>query len=172
MTELRAIAGFPGYLASDDGRIYSERQGFRLEIKQRIHKDYLHVNAKTGLGRATMRTVAVHRLVLIAFAGPAPFEGADGRHKNGDQLDCRASNLEWGTRKQNIADARRHGTHVSVRVNERVGMRRLLDADVAALRGASPEQVRQMAIRLGVTPAYALAVARGRHRGLTLKKAA
>lgn len=49
----------------------------------------------------------VHRLVLEAFVGPAP-DGYVCRHLNDDRLDCRLSNLVWGTQLDNLADAARN----------------------------------------------------------------
>lgn len=57
-------------------------------------------------GKLTVRRV--HRLVMEAFVGARP-SGMECRHLNGDQDDCRRSNLAWGTSVQNTADARRHG---------------------------------------------------------------
>jgi ABC-type phosphonate transport system ATPase subunit len=51
----------------------------------------------------------VHQLVARAFIGERPL-GYDVRHKNGIRSDARAVNLEYGTRKDNIEDMRKHGT--------------------------------------------------------------
>ncbi len=55
-------------------------------------------------------THEVHRLVAAAFIGMSP-EGQEVRHKDGDTLNPRARNLEYGTRSENNLDAVRHGTH-------------------------------------------------------------
>jgi hypothetical protein len=60
-----------------------------------------------SLGRNNSQ--CVHKLVLLAFVGPAP-EGQECLHKNGDSSDNRLENLRWGTRSDNIRDAVRHGT--------------------------------------------------------------
>jgi hypothetical protein len=52
----------------------------------------------------------VHRLVASAFIGPLP-NGLETRHLNGNRLDNRPENLQYGTRSQNANDAVRHGTH-------------------------------------------------------------
>jgi hypothetical protein len=59
------------------------------------------------LGRRNTRMV--HTLVLEAFVGPRP-PGKEACHGNGQPGDNRLSNLRWGTRSENIADAVRHGT--------------------------------------------------------------
>jgi hypothetical protein len=60
-----------------------------------------------SLGRNNSQ--CVHKLVLLAFVGPAP-EGHECLHQNGDPSDNRLENLRWGTRGDNIRDAIRHGT--------------------------------------------------------------
>jgi hypothetical protein len=54
-------------------------------------------------------TQFVHKLVLLAFIGPAPNKH-ECRHLNGNPADNRLENLCWGTRTENILDSVRHGT--------------------------------------------------------------
>ena len=56
------------------------------------------------------KRVAVHRLVAINFLSLPPFPGAEVRHLDGNHLNPLASNLAWGSRKDNAADRDRHGT--------------------------------------------------------------
>lgn len=51
-------------------------------------------------------------VVCAAFHGPRP-EGMEVRHLDGNSLNDSASNLIWGTPKDNAADSRRHGTNVN-----------------------------------------------------------
>lgn len=53
---------------------------------------------------------SVHFVVAAAFIGPRP-NGCEVRHINGQPSDCRADNLEYGTRSDNAEDSKRHGTH-------------------------------------------------------------
>lgn len=46
----------------------------------------------------------VHRLVAAAFHGPAP-DGCEVNHRDGDQSNCAASNLEWVTKSENARHA-------------------------------------------------------------------
>lgn len=48
------------------------------------------------------QTYKVHRLVAEAFHGPPPFDGAVVMHEDENSANNRASNLRWGTQKQNL----------------------------------------------------------------------
>ncbi|WP_181008468.1 NUMOD4 domain-containing protein [Sphingomonas montanisoli] len=52
----------------------------------------------------------VHRLVLIAFCGPEPFDGAQACHNDGQPKNCALTNLRWASPIDNQADRVRHGT--------------------------------------------------------------
>jgi len=58
----------------------------------------------------------VHRMVLLAFVGPAP-EGMKCRHLNGNPKDNRLENLCWGTSSENNRDIVRHGRHITSRLS-------------------------------------------------------
>lgn len=53
--------------------------------------------------------IGVHRLLLMTFVGPPPFEGAVARHLDDDPMNFDLANLAWGTRHDNADDARRNG---------------------------------------------------------------
>lgn len=53
---------------------------------------------------------AVHRIVLNAFCGPQPFEGAQAAHNDGNTLNPRLTNLRWASPTENQADRIRHRT--------------------------------------------------------------
>ena len=60
-----------------------------------------------SLGRNN--THLVHKLVAAAFIGPCP-AGCEVRHRDGSRDNNTLSNLEYGTRRDNVADARKHKT--------------------------------------------------------------
>lgn len=103
------------------------------------------VLSRQGKGQKTKQ---VHQLVAVAFLDPCP-PGEEVRHGPNGKLDNRASQLCWGTRKQNLEDrVRDHGT---IR-GERAGMAKLTWAAVVEIRrrAAAGEQQRRLATEFGV----------------------
>jgi hypothetical protein len=110
--EFRPIPEFLGYSAGDDGSIWSSlRQGggkgpwHRMKTKVTVwgYEGVILMNS------GTRHDITVHRLVLSAFVGACP-DGMECRHLNGNRLDNRIANLAWGTKSENVADRKRHGT--------------------------------------------------------------
>lgn len=91
----------------DDGRTRRRRLKGKILTLSTQTSGYLQVRLQAaGQHSAPL----VHRLVLEAFVGPAP-SGAEACHQNGNPHDNRVENLRWDTRRENVADAIRHGTH-------------------------------------------------------------
>lgn len=103
------IVGFPDYMISSEGRVYSH-------FSQKFLRPGIASNGypTVALGRGNTRTV--HSLVAEAFIGPCP-PGQEVRHDNGDRKNPHLSNLLYGTRAQNIADAIAHGTRNRQTIN-------------------------------------------------------
>ena len=59
------------------------------------------------LGRGN--TQNVHVLVALAFLGPCP-AGCEVRHIDGSRNNPCVDNLQYGTRRDNIEDSKKHGT--------------------------------------------------------------
>lgn len=131
--EWRPIAEYIGYEVSSLGRIRSlprtviqangkpQPQPFRLISTHRGTSGYLCVHIRYAGKR---RKIKVHVLVARAFLGIPPL-GHECRHKNRNRrLDPRLDNLEYGTRKENIADAINHGTFGRLKHNRRLESQR------------------------------------------------
>lgn len=58
-------------------------------------------------------TASVARLMLVTFIGPPPFLDAQARHLDDIQRHNVLGNLEWGTRLDNAADAKRNGRYAA-----------------------------------------------------------
>lgn len=111
--------GYSGYRVGDDGTVWRRwvncSGGRKLFDKWRPMKlspggkGYLRVNLTPPDG-GTYQTFRVHRLVLIAFAGPCP-DLMECRHLNGVRANCRLVNVTWGTRLENTADRKSHANH-------------------------------------------------------------
>lgn len=91
------------YEVSNHGRIRNRHDCFLLPSET---NGYLHVSLSKD-GRII--TSRLHVIVLTAFCGPPPFEGAQGAHNDGCKKNCRLTNLRWATAVENQADVERHG---------------------------------------------------------------
>lgn len=105
------IPGFEGrYQISDLGNVMSFAKSRPRLLAGRLRRGH-HTYRSVWLSG---RDVMVHRLVMLAFAGPCP-AGHEVCHENGDGLDNRLVNLYYGTPSQNTLDRVRHGTHSNAR---------------------------------------------------------
>jgi hypothetical protein len=112
MIDFRPVVGFPGYLVTSDGKVWSSagrrrRSGRWLHFVVMPNVPYLRVALYR---RGQQHKFLVHRLVLEAFVGPCP-EGMEACHNNGDPADNRLENLRWDTHSRNTVDCLQHGTH-------------------------------------------------------------
>lgn len=102
----KPIPGFPGYSASDLGRIRG-RTGAILSPSTN-DGGYRILSITDMTGKRVCRSV--HRLVMLAHAGQPPI-GTNGRphdvcHRDGDPTNNRLSNLRYDSRAANMADSR------------------------------------------------------------------
>ena len=153
---------YPGYRFAYDGSIYScwelihqrGQQGNAAQMGKDWHllkpwqdqRGYLRIKLRGSSGRTQSRLV--HRMILEAFVGLRP-QSYECRHLNDDKSDNRIANLRWGTRRENIEDAKRFGGHLR---GERVGGAKLLRREVLEIRqiGRTKTQ-REVALQFGIT---------------------
>jgi hypothetical protein len=167
---MEPIPGFPGYYATRDGRIFSDRTGELVEKKQQVDEEGYHfVNLRTGVGRKTVKMVPVHKCVLLAFVGPKPTEEHECRHLDRNPANNHVDNLCWGTRMENHADAVRHGTAVHLRWKEDPTTHpkhKLTNVQAEAIRRLRADgwTTTALAKEFGVTQSYVSAICNGRTR--------
>ena len=106
--ELKVIESNTAYLVSSDGHVYSTmpwRGTERRELTQETHRQGYKI---VTLSQPRKRHL-VHVLVGEAFLPSRP-KGQEIRHLDGNPANNDISNLAWGTRQDNLEDARRHDT--------------------------------------------------------------
>lgn len=131
----KPIAGWEGlYEVSSLGRVRALPTKYRHGI--RVLKPSLRVG---GYYRVTLTShqvsaqILIHRLVLVAFIGPCP-PGCESRHLDGVRSHNWLSNLRWGTKLENAADRKIHGTQC---LGEGHGRAKITEADVVNIRLAA-----------------------------------
>jgi len=123
------------YEASNLGRIRSKNRtvekfcGLHKKIVKQFYKGrllnpsksdkYGHMSVHIGYDKKRI-SVSVHKLVLLAFVGPAP-KGMECCHNNGIASDNRIENLRWDTHTNNNADRKRHGNYPSGKLHHMYG---------------------------------------------------
>lgn len=168
------IPGYEGhYEVSDQGRVRSlariiSRTMADGSVQHQLRPErFLRQYSRNGswYPRVTLtvefekKTVSVHTLVLSAFVGACP-DGQECRHLDGDFLNNRLGNLEWGTHPENEADKIAHGTRVN---GERIKNAALTVADVRFIRRecALGRQQKDLARQFGVSRATICRIVRG-----------
>lgn len=109
----RSIPGHPKYDVSDLGRVRSWKVVGAPKRTATAPTVLRPSVTKRGYQHVILdgRRWPVHHLVLEAFVASRPFPRAETRHLDGDPSHNWPTNLLWGTRADNAADKRRHGTH-------------------------------------------------------------
>lgn len=136
MIEWRVVPSFPWLEASSDGRVrrcldsFDRRRCIGREIVgAKNAKGYIMVSI--CYGTIKYKNYGKHVLVCEAFRGRKPTPAHEALHGDGIPWHNAASNLRWGTRRENAADRRKHG-------RDTVGMRhhsaRITDSDVIEIR--------------------------------------
>jgi hypothetical protein len=130
----KEVPGFPGYRVTPDGRVWTcwlrgrwPRMTDRWRAIRPATSDQGYLNLHL-FRSGHSQCCRVHRLVLEVFVGPCP-KGMQCRHLDGNPANNRLENLCWGTRVENAADKRRHGTDGGAR-GEQVRTSLLTDAIV------------------------------------------
>jgi YesN/AraC family two-component response regulator len=100
--DLRQVANFPEYYATESGKVFSFKWGAFRELKPyETTKGYLKVRLyKDG----KQKNYFVHRLVMETFKGESSLEV---NHIDGNKKNNELSNLEYVTTKENDTHARR-----------------------------------------------------------------
>jgi hypothetical protein len=140
MSERRAIPGHGGaYAVTSDGRVFTTRPHSGRhrplsitdhpprELRGTLLNGYRRVELNSEAGR---KCIFVHRLVAEAFIGPYP-DGLVINHKDGNQLNNHASNLEYVTQAENVRHSWRTGL---VKGGEARGAAKLTEAQVLMIR--------------------------------------
>lgn len=168
--EWRPVTGFPNYEISSLGNLrVCDRHVVTANGQTRFYRGGRIAPTRNQHGHlkvALVRTPGVkewrylHQLVAQEFIGTRP-DGQEVAHRDGDEQNNDFLNLRYATPKQNNADKRAHGTHLSRSSHPGA---KLSEADVGAIRRrlAAGDLQRQIADDFNVSRATISAIAVGR----------
>jgi hypothetical protein len=148
------VVGFEGlYEISEQGSVRTVRRfartarGHRIVPARILSQELNHGYRRVSLSRHSRKNhYRVHVLVLEAFVGPRP-DAHEGCHGDGNKANNVASNLRWGTGKENKADAFAHGV---VPLGEQSPNAKLTNLQAAAIKTA-PRGTKALALAYGVS---------------------
>lgn len=124
---------YENYEVSECGDVRRADNHAPLRGVRHKHTGYRQYNLSQN-GQA--KSFIAARLVLMAFVGPAPFDGAETCHNDGTRTNDHYSNLRWDTASGNHHDKVLHGTWVLAR-GEMHHFSKLSEANVRSLREAA-----------------------------------
>lgn len=159
----KEISEYEGlYEVSNKGKVRSLRRNIIMKTfiinsgyetvklyKERKHKSFL-----------------VHRLVAREFCRGYD-ESLDINHKDADRLNNQSDNLEWVTRKENIRDSMKRGTHCYKKAHKVAHIKRRKPVIITNLKkGYSKkfESARKASLYIGIHENNVSRVARGERR--------
>ena len=104
MTKLKKMKQYPDYATDKQGNVYSLKFG-----KTKLLKTGLSGNGKLSVNissNGNKRNISIHRLIAMNYMKDFT-DSCSVRHKNGNQLDNRLSNLEIKKTKHTIKQEER-----------------------------------------------------------------
>lgn len=102
--EVKEIPGCPHYYVSKDGRVWSEKRGYKTMpyfdfgqwLKPKPFRGYLTVGLYVN---KKLKRFKIHHLVLLTYVGPRPPDHI-ACHWDADKLNSHLDNLSWVTRQE------------------------------------------------------------------------
>jgi len=169
--ECRAIPGFTGYFACEDGSILSglkscdgrskvntgqPRKALKADLRPIDGRKRYTLRADSG---KLIRRYGSH-FVLLAFTGEKP-AGMEACHENGDCTNDSATNLRWDTSTANKADMLKHGTRIRGQAHNKSKVTDA-QADEIIERRKQGEKLKSLAIEFGVTESAISFISKGK----------
>jgi len=171
MFERKIIIDYPNYAIGNDGSAWTRRKkiGNRWStteewqsLEATIHHDGYRYITLYLAGKPRSRKISVLVCELFVSEKPIGVGRQECRHKNGNRLDDRAVNLEWGSSVENAGDRDIHGRTYR---GERNGFAKLTDAQVAEILSLKNKLSQgQIAKRFGVSQVHVGRIHNGKVR--------
>jgi hypothetical protein len=151
VTEMKDIPGFPGYKATVDGKIWSDKSRRFLRQYSEIG-GYPKIDLSVSCKKIKCK---VHRLIAETFCEKP--EGCNVvNHLDNTKTNNHASNLEWGTQSSNLRYAASQGRMVNAKSCK------IKESDLDFIWSRYNESIESTAKILGLGKAHVLAIYQGK----------
>ena len=109
---MKQIKGYPGYLITKNGEIFSlKSNSFLKQFIKSKKAGYPAVNLYVGgNSKIKFEQKCVHELMAITFLKRKPSKKHIVAHLDGNPLNNKIENLKWVTQKENMSHKNIHGT--------------------------------------------------------------
>jgi hypothetical protein len=144
------VGGWPGYFVDREGHVFSSKS-WRGRVWRELaygRDDDGYVTIQVTEARRTVK-LRVHRIVANAFCF-CDVDDCEVRHLDGNKDNNAASNLRWGTQRENAADRERHGRTIRGSRHPNAKLTEDAVSEIKALLRAS-ETHRSIAAQYGVS---------------------
>ena len=145
----REIPGYPNYIVSVTGLVYSKPRLHHMSRVKKIGGNFLPHYDHDGRIEVSLQNEQfnVGALILLAFVGPRPTPRHQCCHNDGNYRNNNPKNVRWGTVRENFEDRKKHGTHPSGVLNARS---RVTEDQVREIRRSNENQ-HVLAARYGLS---------------------
>lgn len=145
---MKRIGRFPDYEFHEDGYVVSRKKKHPIIMKPIKMGGYVGLTLCRDDNHS--EKAYLHRLICEAFHGPCP-KGMECRHLDGDKTNNAASNLAWGTKRQNENDRKTHGTIAAGERNPMAKLTRQKVSQMRKYRADTGESYRLIGLKFGVS---------------------
>lgn len=157
------VVGYEGqYEVSNKGQVrtYWKGVGIHAQLYKKPQKLLTPIKTPTGHLYVKFSKIQkfIHRLVLEAFVGSRPMNNIT-RHLDGNPKNNDVNNLRWGTPKENVGDAIKHGVFIK---GERAPSNKLTEQEVLFILQHTEFNGKQLSSMFSVHPSIIYNIRNGK----------
>ena len=127
---MKTIPNFEKYAIDENGNVFS----YYRKKQKSIFISYHGYEMVTLSINKKQKNYAIHYLMAITYVGEKPTPTHQVMHLDGNKRNNKASNLKWGTGRENHLEKKNHGTFQE---GEKHGMHKLTAEQVLEIKASN-----------------------------------